>query len=79
MAESRDDELTDDLTHDLTDDLTPVDDPIVAEVRATRAALSAAAGDDLTRIVAELRAVEEAERAAGRLILPPVQRPAAAA
>ena len=71
MAEPHDDELTDALT--------PIDDPIVAEVRAIRAALSAAAGDDLARIVAELRATEEAERAAGRVILPPAQRPSAAA
>ena len=64
---------------ELADDLTPVDDPIVAELRATRAALSAAAGDDLGRIVAELRAVEDAERAAGRVILSPAPRPSAAA
>ena len=61
------------------EDLTPVEDPIVAEVRAIRAALSAAAGDDLARIVAELRAVEDAERAAGRVILPPPQRSSTAA
>lgn len=60
-------------------ELTPVDDPIVAEVRAIRTALSAAAGDDLSRIVAELRVLEEAERAAGRVVLRPRSRPPAAA
>lgn len=55
------------------------DDPIVAEVRATREALSAAAGHDLARLHAQLKAVEAAERAAGRAVLAAVPRPAAAA
>jgi hypothetical protein len=55
------------------------DDPIVAEVRATRAALSAASGDDLARIAAALRALEATERAAGREIIVPPARPSAAA
>lgn len=65
----------------LDDDELPItpEDPIVAEVRATRAALSAALGHDLERIYAQLKAVEAAERAAGRVILAPPARPAAAA
>ena len=56
-----------------------LDDPLVAEVRATRAALSAAAGDDLARIAATLRTLETSERAAGREIVVPPARPSAAA
>lgn len=56
-----------------------LDDPIVAEVRATRAALSAASGDDLARIAATLRTLEATERAAGREIIVPPARPSAAA
>ncbi len=55
------------------------DDPLVAEVRATRAALSAAAGYDLARMVAQLREIESVERAAGRKIIEPPTRPSAAA
>jgi hypothetical protein len=55
------------------------DDPLVAEVRATRAALSAAAGHDLARLVATIRIIEAAERAAGRTIIEPPTRPSAAA
>lgn len=58
---------------------TAPEDPIVAEVRATRAALSAAAGDDLSQIYAQLKAVEAAERAAGRVVLAPPPATAAAA
>lgn len=57
----------------------PPEDPIVAEVRATRAALSAAAGNDLERIYARLKAVEAAERRAGRIVLAPPPAAAAAA
>ena len=57
----------------------PPEDPIVAEVRATRAALSAAAGDDLERIYAQLKAAEAAERQAGRIVLAPPPATAAAA
>lgn len=58
---------------------TTPEDPMVAEVRATRAALSAAAGHDLERIYAQLKVVEAAERAAGRVILAPPARAAVAA
>ncbi len=58
---------------------TTPEDPIVAEVRATRAALSAALGHDLERIYARLKAVEAAERAGGRVIVAPPARTAAAA
>lgn len=56
----------------------PTEDPIVAEVRATRAALSAAADDDLERIVAALEVLEERARATGRVIVPPPSTSAAA-
>ncbi len=55
-----------------------LEDPLVAEVRATRAALSAAAGDDLARIAATLRTLEAVERAAGREIVVPPTQPSAA-
>ncbi len=58
------------------------DDPIVAEVRAVREALAAEDGYDLDRMYVRLKALEEAERAAGRVILPPparARRPDAAA
>jgi hypothetical protein len=48
-----------------------VDDPIVAEVRATREALAAAFNYDLARIVEDLRQIEAAERARGRQIVAP--------
>lgn len=47
------------------------DDPIVAEVRATREALAAASNYDLARIVEDLRLVEAEERAHGRRIVAP--------
>lgn len=47
------------------------DDPIVAEVRATREALAATLNYDLARIVEDLRQVEEVERARGRQIVAP--------
>jgi len=47
------------------------DDPIVAEVRATREALAAALNYDLVRIVEDLRQVEAVERARGRQIVAP--------
>ena len=47
------------------------DDPIVAEVRATREALAAALNYDLARIVEDLRQVEAVERARGRQIVAP--------
>lgn len=50
-------------------------DPIVAEVHAIRAALSAAAGGDFARICATLRAIETSERAAGREIIDGAERP----
>ena len=62
-------------------DTTPpmTDDPIVAEVRATREALAATLNYDLTRIVADLRQVEVAERARGRqIVAPPAPVPGAA-
>ena len=49
----------------------PTDDPIVAEVRATREALAAALNYDLARIVADLRQIEAVERARGRQIVAP--------
>ena len=57
----------------------PTDDPIVAEVRATREALAATLNYDLARIVADLREVEVAERARGRqIVAPPTSVPGAA-
>ncbi len=47
------------------------DDPIVAEVRATREALAAASNYDLARIIEDLRQVEAVERAHGRRIVAP--------
>ena len=47
------------------------DDPIVAEVRAQREAIVAAAGGDFRRIYADLKALEQQERDSGREILPP--------
>ena len=47
------------------------DDPIVAEVRATREALAAALNYDFVRIVEDLRQVEAVERARGRQIVAP--------
>jgi hypothetical protein len=47
------------------------DDPIVAEVRATREALAATFDYDLARIVADLRQVEAVELARGRRIVAP--------
>ena len=62
-------------------DVAPLpEDPIVAEVRATREALAAASGYDLARIVADLRGLEAVERSRGRPILsPPSPVPGAAA
>lgn len=50
-------------------------DPIVAEVRAQREAIVAAAGGDPRRIYAELKLLEQREREAGRAILPPPPAP----
>lgn len=62
-----------------TDATATSEDPIVAEVRATREALAATLGCDLTRIVEDLRQVEAAERARGRHIVePPTSVPGAA-
>ena len=48
----------------------PVDnDPFVAEVRATRAAIAREAGYDLHRIVEDLRRIEAEERARGRVVI----------
>ena len=56
------------------------DDPIVAEVRATREALAAALNYDFARIVEDLRQVEAVERARGRqIVAPPNPVPGAAA
>jgi len=52
------------------------DDPIVAEVRASREALAATFDYDLARIVEDLRQVEAVERARGRQIVAP-PKPAA--
>jgi hypothetical protein len=46
-------------------------DPIVAEVRAQREAIVAAAGGDPRRIYADLKVLEQREREAGRAILSP--------
>ena len=48
------------------------DDPIVAEVRATRDALAAALNYDLARIVENLRQVETVERTRGRQVVAPL-------
>lgn len=48
----------------------PLDnDPFVAEVRATRAAIAREAGYDLHRIVEDLCLIEAEERARGRVII----------
>lgn len=57
-----------DRQHDLTADVL---DPIVAEVRAQREAIVAAAGGDPRRIYADLKSLEQRERDAGRPILSP--------
>jgi len=49
----------------------PPDDPIVAEVRAQRDAITAAVEYDLDALFARLKSLEDAERTAGRVILPP--------
>lgn len=55
------------------------EDPIVAEVRATREALAATMNYNLTRIVEDLRLVEASERARGRrIVAPPAPVPGAA-
>ena len=72
--------MTDDhrVANDATSPMT--DDPIVAEVRATREALAAALNYDLARIVEDLRQVEAVEQARGRqIIAPPNPVPGAAA
>jgi len=55
------------------------DDPIVAEVRATREALAAEFNYDLARIVEDLRRVEAVEQARGRRIVAPPKSPSGAA
>lgn len=64
--------MTDPNATDLTPatDAAPDGDPFVAEVRATRAAIAREADYDLSRIVADLRRIEEEERARGRRIIP---------
>jgi hypothetical protein len=52
----------------------PEDDPIVAEVRAIREATLAEAGYDIERLYERFKEREEAERAAGRVFLPPPDR-----
>jgi hypothetical protein len=52
-------------------------DPIVAAVRAQREAIVAAAGGDPRRIFADLKALEQCERKAGRAILSPPAVPQA--
>lgn len=47
------------------------EDPIVAEVRAIRDQIAASVGYDLDSLYERLRRVEDAERAAGREVLPP--------
>lgn len=54
-----------------TDATPPPEDPIVAEVRATREALAATLDYDLVRIVEDLRQVEIAERSRGRQVVAP--------
>jgi hypothetical protein len=55
------------------------DDPIVAAVRADRAAHAAAVDGDLHRLVEQYREIEERERARGRAIILPRTAPGAAA
>lgn len=65
------------VASDATSSMT--DDPIVAEVRATREALAAALNYDLARIVEDLRQLEAVERARGRqIVAPPNPVPGAA-
>ena len=47
----------------------PDRDPLVAEVRAIRAAIARDAGYDLARIVADLLDIETEERSRGRSII----------
>lgn len=63
--------MTDEHREVLDATRTRVDDPIVAEVRATREALAAALNYDLARIVEGLRQLEAVERARGRQIVAP--------
>jgi hypothetical protein len=49
----------------------PADDEIVAEVRAVREALAAEFGFDLQRLYEQLKTLEAAERARGRVIISP--------
>ena len=53
----------------------PVDDEIVAGVRATREALAAAVAYDLERYYEQLKAIEAVERARGRAIVVPPAGP----
>lgn len=46
------------------------DDPILTELRAVRDAQAAEDGYDPERMYARLKAIEDAERAAGRVVLP---------
>ena len=53
----------------LQPDVPEIEDPFVAEVRATRATIARDAGYDLGRIVADLRRIELDERAQGRIVI----------
>lgn len=50
------------------------EDAFIAELRAARGAQAVEDGYDLDRMYARLKAIEDAERAAGRVILPPPDR-----
>ncbi len=71
--------MTDEQPTDTAGTRLMAEDPIVAEVRATREALAAALNYDLARIVEDLRQVEAVERARGRQIVAPPDRVSGAA
>lgn len=51
------------------------EDPILTELRAIREQQAAEDGYDLARMYVRWKALEESERAAGRVVLPPPERP----
>ena len=52
----------------------PEEDPFVAEVRVIREAMLAEVGGDVERLYERFQARDAAERAAGRIFLPPPER-----
>lgn len=69
--QTRERPMRSEIDRDKRDVDAPTDDEIVAEVRATRETLAAAAGNDLQRYYEQLKAIEAVERARGRAIVAP--------